>query len=190
MSSADGRKISDTRPLIVSAVFDAGAQGWLEGLRRAHYPPERNLVPAHLTLFHGLPGSALAEVSRRLARAAGDFAAMPAEFRGWEMRDSGGYFAVAMRVECRALEGLRDELAEALWLVMGAQDRAGARLHVTVQNKVGRVAARATLAALAREAMPVAPRVAGLRLWHYAGGPWETAGAWSFRGLSRGGGLR
>lgn len=27
---------------------------WLEGLRRAHFPAERNLLSAHLTLFHKL----------------------------------------------------------------------------------------------------------------------------------------
>jgi hypothetical protein len=140
-------------------------------------------VPAHLTLFQGLPGSALGEVSRRLALAAGEGAPMDVGLRGWEMRESGAHWAVAMRIDCAGLEALRAELAEALWLLMGAQDRAGARLHVTVQNKVKRADARATLAALEEEALPAAPRVAGLRLWRYAEGPWEAAGAWALRGL-------
>src|SRR4051794_5730118 len=44
-------------PLIVTAQLDAGAQALLDGLRRAHFPPERNHLAAHLTLFHHLPGA-------------------------------------------------------------------------------------------------------------------------------------
>ena len=44
-------------PLILTLMLDAGTQAWLEALRRAHFPPGRNLVPAHVTLFHALPGA-------------------------------------------------------------------------------------------------------------------------------------
>ena len=43
--------------IIVTATFGDGDNGWLQQLRRAHYPPERNRVPAHLTLFRQLPPS-------------------------------------------------------------------------------------------------------------------------------------
>ena len=49
-------------PLIVTADFATSDFAWLEGLRRAHYPAELNRVPAHLTMFQGLPPSAIAEV--------------------------------------------------------------------------------------------------------------------------------
>ena len=54
-------------PLIVTAEFAAPDFACLEGLRRAHYPPERNQVPAHLTLFHALPPSLAAEAKAQLA---------------------------------------------------------------------------------------------------------------------------
>jgi len=57
--------------LIVAAEFAPADFAWLDRLRRAHFPPERNLLPAHLTLFHALPPSAEAELKRRLARLAG-----------------------------------------------------------------------------------------------------------------------
>ena len=57
-------------PILVTAGFAPGDDGWLQALRRAHYPPERNQVAAHLTLFRLLPPSAEAELSRRLAAAA------------------------------------------------------------------------------------------------------------------------
>ncbi|HEX8217557.1 MAG TPA: 2'-5' RNA ligase family protein, partial [Allosphingosinicella sp.] len=54
-------------PILVTALFAPGDDGWLQELRRAHYPTERNRVPAHLTLFRQLPPSSEAELSRRLA---------------------------------------------------------------------------------------------------------------------------
>ncbi|HEU5286581.1 MAG TPA: 2'-5' RNA ligase family protein, partial [Sphingomicrobium sp.] len=36
--------------LIVTAELGAEDFAWLDALRRRHYPPERNRVPAHLTL--------------------------------------------------------------------------------------------------------------------------------------------
>ena len=56
--------------LIVTAEIGPGDLAWLDRLRRAHYPAERNRVPAHLTMFHALPPSAEGEVRRSLARLA------------------------------------------------------------------------------------------------------------------------
>ena len=53
-------------PIIVSALFGAEDQAWFEALRRAHFPPERNQLAAHLTLFHHLPPSCADELRRRL----------------------------------------------------------------------------------------------------------------------------
>ena len=52
----------DHDPLILTLMLDADTQAWLDALRRAHFPPERNLVPAHVTLFHALPGAELDSV--------------------------------------------------------------------------------------------------------------------------------
>ena len=42
-------------PLIVTALLDEAAQQRFDRLRRSHFPPERNHLDAHLTLFHRLP---------------------------------------------------------------------------------------------------------------------------------------
>ncbi|MGK3899645.1 hypothetical protein ABI062_15425, partial [Enterococcus faecium] len=57
-------------PIIVSALFGDRDFAWLDGLRRAHFPPERNVLPAHLTLFHHLPPSVEHELRALLAQAA------------------------------------------------------------------------------------------------------------------------
>ena len=51
-----------TAPLIVTALIGEADFARLDGLRRAHFPPERNVLRAHLTLFHHLPPSVLEEL--------------------------------------------------------------------------------------------------------------------------------
>ena len=53
------------RPLIVTAELGTDF-GWLEDLRQRHFPPERNQLRAHLTMFHAIPPSAEAELRRIL----------------------------------------------------------------------------------------------------------------------------
>ena len=54
-------------PIIVSALFGAADFAWLDDLRKAHFPAEKNQLAAHLTLFHHLPPSIEPELKRRLA---------------------------------------------------------------------------------------------------------------------------
>ena len=42
-------------PFLVTLGFDEATFTRLEELRRRYFPPERNVVPAHLSLFHRLP---------------------------------------------------------------------------------------------------------------------------------------
>ncbi len=56
-------------PLIVTVALDEGAFAWFEDLRQTHFPPGRNQVPAHLTLFHALPGEQEAFIAEALKAA-------------------------------------------------------------------------------------------------------------------------
>lgn len=163
--------------LIVTAELGRDDFAWLEGLRRRHYPPDRNRVPAHLILFHALPPSAEAEVRTLLAGLAGR--RPPNAFVAGVMDLGGG---VALRIASDELARLRAELAERLAGLLTAQDKAGWSAHVTIQNKVAPRDARALAAALGStyDRRPV--RIAGLGLHRYLGGPWETVRTYPFRG--------
>jgi hypothetical protein len=163
--------------LIVTAEFGAGDFSWLEGLRRAHYPRERNQVPVHLTLFHALPPSAEAEARSRLATMARERAPV-ARIEG--LMNLGG--GVAFRVISPDLDRVRDGLAEAFRGLLSAQDTGGWRPHITIQNKVPAKTARALFEELQRSfvARPLAIR--GLGLHRYMDGPWERLASYSFRG--------
>ena len=150
---------------------------WLDGLRRSHYPPERNQVPAHLTLFHHLAPSLAAELSGRLAV----YAATPpprACIAG--VIDLGG--GTALRVESDELEDIRQDLAEALRGLLTPQDAAPWRPHVTIQNKVEPRAAKALQQRLRPDFAPRPLAIKGLACWSYRGGPWEPLKRHIFRG--------
>jgi hypothetical protein len=146
-------------------------------LRRTHYPPESNRVPAHLTLFRQLPPSVEDELRRRLAVYAAT-AAPAASIAG--IMDLGE--GTALRVESEGLEDIRHDLALALHGLLTPQDMAPWRPHVTVQNKVEPKEAKQLQAQLrARfERRPLAIR--GLALWRYRDGPWEPVKQFTFRG--------
>lgn len=165
------------RPLIVTAEFGASDFAWLEGLRRRHFPAERNQVPAHLTMFHALPPSAEGEVRHALAQLSSG--PSPQAWISGTMNLGGG---VALRIASQELDHLRDELADRFHGLLTAQDSAGWSAHVTIQNKVTPRDARALLLAVGSQYDSRPIRISGLALHRYIGGPWETLQKYPFRG--------
>lgn len=163
--------------LIVLAELSKPDLAWLDALRKRHYPPDRNRVPAHLTMFHALPPSAEPEVRRSLARAA---AAPPPDalLSGVMDLDSG----VALRVHSPGLEDIREGLAAEFRGLLSAQDSDRWAPHVTIQNKAEPMAARALLRQM-REQFDQCPLgIVGLALVRYVDREWEPLGGWRFRG--------
>jgi hypothetical protein len=162
--------------LIVTAELGRKDLAWFDALRRLHYPPERNRLAAHLTMFHALPPSAEAEVRARLASATTESA--PKAMIVGLMNLGGG---VAFRIVSEDLDRIREDLANGLHGMLGPQDRGGWRPHVTIQNKVAPKTARALIAGLERGFQPRPVTLRGLGLHRYAGGPWEPVAVYSFR---------
>lgn len=166
-------------PIIVTALFGDGDFGRFQALRQAHFPPARNVVPAHLTLFHHLPPSLLRELSRRLDEETRRERRPPATIGEPVLLAHG----VALTVRSDALSAIRERLANAFHGLMMPQDAASWRPHVTIQNKVTPEAARS----LYRELQPEFARcrpldIVGLASWHYLGGPWEPVRRYTFSG--------
>ena len=164
--------------LIVTAELAPADFAWLDALRRRHYPPERNQLRAHLTMFHALPPSAEAEIRRELKR----HAAAPAPraaIAGLMNLGTG----VAFRAVSDDLDAIRADLAAHCHGLLGAQDAAGWRPHITIQNKVKASAARALLADLEKGFRPRPVGISALALHRYLGGPWDSLAHYSFRGI-------
>jgi len=162
--------------LIVTAELAHGDFSWLEGVRRTHYPLDRNQVPVHLTIFHALPPSAEEELRSRVALIVRQRAPTATIA---ELMDIGG--GVAFRVVSDDLDRIRDELADELRGLLGAQDSGGWRPHITIQNKVAPKIARALKLTLERGFAPRPLKMAGLGIHRYLGGPWENVAIYPFR---------
>lgn len=168
----------DLSPLIVTAALDAGSFAWFDDLRQSHFPRDRNKVPAHVTLFHALPGEHEREVVHTLRAACRSRRSLPIEVRSpWSLGRG-----VAYRLASPDFEALRKELGEAFSHWLTRQDQAPYRPHITVQNKVEPEEARELLEHLQWEFEPFEIFAEGLLLWRYLGGPWALVERFDFAG--------
>lgn len=168
-------------PFIVTAELSPDMFAWSDRLRRTHYPPERNHVHAHVTLFHAFAPSLREELRRYLPGIAAEFAPPAARVIG--LMDLGRGTAIELRSE--AMLAIRAQIADHFHGALTEQDRHEPRLHITIQNKVSQEAARALQRTLAPTPEPREFRFPGLALHLYRGGPWEQLGHWQFRGKER-----
>ena len=164
--------------LIVTAELGREDQAWLDRMRRTHFPPDRNHLSAHLTIFHALPPSTESEVRYSLAEAAKE-PPPPAWIGG--LMDLG--YGVAFRVVSDELDRIREDLSETFRGLLGAQDSQGWRPHVTIQNKVAPKVARRLREELEEGLEPRPLAIRGLGLHRYLGGPWERLADYPFRGV-------
>jgi 2'-5' RNA ligase len=155
-----------TQPLILTLQLDQLTQAFYENLRRHYFPPHRNLIPAHVTLFHQLPDEP--DTHRTLSELAENTALF--DFTEPQARSIGRGVAVFLRAEA-AIE-LHAALSARLDAHLIAQDRQRFQPHIVVQNKVDAETAQRTLQQLCDEVFP-APHALGLSLWRYLEGPWD-----------------
>lgn len=168
----------ENAPLIVTAELPSDLHRWATELRRRHFPPERNFLDAHVTLFHALPPWVESELAGLLARLAGEYPPIPARLEG--VLDLGR--GTALRIASPIMLECRSAIAEHFHGLLSAQDSHPPRLHVTIQNKVDRQDARELQAALPGTILPRAFAFGGLALFRYRGGPWEPVRRFAFRG--------
>jgi hypothetical protein len=162
--------VTGPAPIIVTALFGGADATWFDAVRRRHYPPERNQLAAHLTMFHHLPPSLAGELKTRLASETRGVAAPRARIADLISLGEG----VAYRIDSDELRAIRARLADDFTGLLTPQDQAGWRPHVTVQNKVRPDVARALQRELEQDFVPRPVAIAGLAAWWYRGGPWEA----------------
>ena len=168
---------SDT-PLILTAELPPELHRRYTDLRTAHFPPERNYLEAHVTLFHAIPGQCRNEACRYLARLAGEVAPVPGRVEG--LMSLGG--GTAIKLASPEMLSLRDEIADHFHGMLTQQDQHRPRLHVTIQNKVSSKEAKALQAQLSGMIEARDFTFPGLALYIHRGGPWEFVKRFAFRG--------
>jgi len=163
--------------LIVTLQMDAHAAARFTGLRRTYFPPERNWLDAHITLFHALPPASSEAVLRDCAEAAAATVVFPLRVARLHFLGAG----VAFALSSDHAVNLREALSHRWTSLLGPQDRNWrGPLHVTVQNKVHHSAARRLQAQLEAGFTPYDIGAVGLQVWHYLGGPWRLLASFPF----------
>jgi 2'-5' RNA ligase len=163
-----------SEPLILTLEMDERSQERLDRLRELHFPPKRNYLRAHLTLFHKLPGEQEVEISADLREICRGLEPLTMIATNLLFLGRG----VAYELSSPELVALRRVLATRWQSWLGAQDRQGFKPHVTVQNKVSPERARALHEELLAAFSPFEVGGVGLSLWRYLGGPWEPVGTY------------
>ncbi|MEE4315611.1 MAG: 2'-5' RNA ligase family protein [Erythrobacter sp.] len=173
------------QPFILTAVLPPDLAGFAEGLRRAHYPPEKNHLHAHVTLFHAFAPSLMEELARYLPQVVAGFAPPQGAVKG--VMDLGKGTAIALHAP--QLLSLGAIIAEHFHGSLTSQDLHEPRPHITIQNKVTKQEARALQASLPGV---LAPWIAkgpfsfpALDLHLYQGGPWQKVRSFAFRGREK-----
>ena len=175
MAPADDLRPS--APLVLTLEMDGESFAAFDELRRRHYASERNLVPAHLTLFHRLPGDRSREIKALLKQTA--TSQRPIAIPAGEPKATER--GVAIFFHSPQLNALRDDLARDWWPWLTDQDQAGFRPHVTVQTTLSDAEARQTVQLIRTSFRRPRVKGIGLHLWRYREGPWEHEQLFRFR---------
>ncbi len=152
------------------------AQNWFEEQRQAYFPPALNHIPAHLSLFHQLPGDADTAALLRSAAAA----QKPFSLHLDGVRSMGR--GVTYTLTSPDLSTLHRALAAQFTAHLTSQDRQPLRPHVVVQNKVEPAEAKRLLAQLQAGFRGREVPATGLLWWEYLGGPWRKLEEFTFSG--------
>lgn len=159
---------------ILTLALDAASQERFEALRQEHYPAALNRIPAHVSLFHQLPGDA--ETARLLRDSAAGTHRFPVQVSSLRSLGRG----VAYMLRSPELLSLHGRLAEVLEPHLIPQDRQRFQPHIVVQNKVRVEQARELLARLQAGFAPFSVEADGLLWWEYLGGPWKLLERFAF----------
>ena len=150
------------------------AQEWFEAQRQAYFPPALNRIPAHLSLFHHLPGDAT--TGGVLGATAAAQRAFPMRVEGVRSMGRGVMYLLASP----ELQALHRGLSAQFTPYLTPQDRQPLRPHVVVQNKVEPGEAKLLLAQLQAGFRSREVRATGLLWWEYLGGPWRKLDEFPF----------
>ena len=167
--------MSDEPTFIVTLALDAPSFARLSAMRELYFPPERNFIPAHLTLLHRV-------AARQLDRLDAAWPALrelgPVSLRYAGVRLLGR--GVAIGIESNALRTLRAKVMETMGDEFSRQDLQAFHPHVTVQNKVPPPDAAQLYERLSASFQKWNGYGEGLLIWRYLGGPWQHEGALEF----------
>lgn len=163
-------------PLIVTTKMDPQLFEFFTELRRKHFPPERNHLSAHITLFHHLPGERLDEIEEHLKITASRQYKFGLHFPTLKFIGRG----TIAEINSSELISLRNKLANQWSDYLTPQDNQKFAPHVTIQNKTAPDEARNLFENLREAWQPKTGTAIALQIWYYRNGPWQLANEFDF----------
>lgn len=163
-------------PFILTLALEENAFLFFNALRKIYFPPERNVIDAHLTLFHLLPNEqSIVDTVETLSK---QYPPLTLEVQQPVSIGNG----VAYKIECASLAELHCKLQGQWGSFLIPQDQQKLWPHVTVQNKVAPEEAAELLEFLKGNFSAFPCKATGLQLWEYHGGPWKLFRQFDFTG--------
>ncbi|RVU02888.1 2'-5' RNA ligase family protein [Mucilaginibacter limnophilus] len=159
--------------LILTLKLDSLSQTFFDEQRKRYFPPERNFLNAHLTLFHQLPDTAgTMQVVGNIKQEQ-----FKCDVTGLLFLGAG----VAYKIESLALNALHNKLKHDLLEHLIQQDKQGFRPHITIQNKVPAETAKQLFNGLTLSFKPFRVKATGFELWRYVDGYWQHVVFYPFK---------
>ncbi|ALJ00517.1 2'-5' RNA ligase family protein [Rufibacter tibetensis] len=165
----------EANPLILTLTLNQEAFDFFTQLRTEYFPPERNYLQAHLTLFHHLPPSENS-VLDTLTEICKHQKAMDLEVSDLMSLGNG----VAFKIDSQELFELYKHLQSQWEPFLIPQDKQKLRPHITIQNKVKPEVAKETEKEVRQTFNPFRIIGTGFTLWEYMGGPWKLYHQFTF----------
>lgn len=167
----------EASPLILTVRLNEEASYFFNTLRKQYFPPERNFLSAHLTLFHHLSPNEAA-IEKDIVALSSEQSTLSLHVIDVVSIGKG----VAYKIDCPPLVQLHKQLQNKWQAWLTPQDKQKLWPHVTVQNKVAPQVARETLDGLKKSFQPFDASGIGFDLWEYQGGPWKFFKHFPFAG--------
>lgn len=164
-------------PLILTLLIDKKASLFFNALRQKHFPPSRNFIDAHLTLFHALPNEAA------ILFAIEEICNLQKPFMLSVEKPVSIGKGVAFKIESNELMQLHKKLQNTWHDFLSLQDRQKLWPHITVQNKVPVKESQELLNELKKSFTPLLALATGMQLWEYLNGPWKLVEDFVFRDM-------
>ncbi len=155
-------------PFILTLAIDDAASQFFNQQRQQYFPPDRNLLQAHLTLFHYLPFTAT-ELVEQLGSVSTKQAPFTIQITDVVSLGKG----TAYKLESKELQLLHKNLQQLWKPLLKPQDLQKLWPHITIQNKVTPQQAKDLLQELKPSFQPFSFEATGLSLWEYLNGPWR-----------------
>lgn len=157
--------MQEKQPLILTLRLDFKSQAYFDAQRALYFPPERNFLTAHLTLFHHLPN-----VDATHAYIANlKYPAFVLQISGLMLLGAG----VAYSIESPSLQRIHRRLSVHFSSMLTRQDLQPFRPHITIMNKSTPEKACSLHASLTATFKPFTAEGIGIDTWTYLGGPWR-----------------